>query len=54
MSDKKAPPNDPPKGTESKPNAPGNKPKPPPARPHMINDHAIKAVKKNQTRLNEG
>jgi len=53
MADKKTPPAEPPKSAETKPHVSVQKPKPAPARPHMVNDHDLEAVKKGSTRLDE-
>ena len=53
MVEKKIPPAEPPKNAAIKPDDPAQKPKPAPARPHMVNDHDLEAVKKGKTRLDE-
>lgn len=54
MVDQKTPPAEPPKNAATKPDVPAQKPKPAPARPHMVNDHDLEAVKKGKIRLDEG
>jgi len=53
MADEKTRPAEPPKSAETKPAVPDQKPKPAPARPHMVNDHDLEAVKKGKTQLDE-
>lgn len=52
MTDTKAPASEPAKGSQDKPAEP-EKPKPTPARPHMVNDHDEDAINKGKKRLDE-
>lgn len=54
MADKKSPSAEPPKAAETKPVEPVQKPRPAPARSHMVHDgHDSSAVEKGKSRIDE-
>lgn len=55
MADKETSPVEPPENADAKTDASGEKPRPAPtpARPHMVNDHDIDAVRKDKNQIDE-